>query len=152
MRPHNRKKIMHKKALGSIISTVLLISLILTLSVIITIWGKKFLASLSPPVDCSTIKFNAEFSSGNLNLVNRGTIQIEGVKIMEITNNDLKNLEEIKQTIKPGSTESLKLTKTLESEEYLIIPIIETQTRTGTKLSVCNDKAGIKISNSIERI
>ncbi len=95
---------MNKKALSQIIATVLLISIGLILSIIIFTWAQSFIFSLSPPIDCNNVKFRAEINNDELNIVNIGSIEINGFVIKSQQTGEIKILEEVTLTVTPGKT------------------------------------------------
>jgi len=136
---------MKKKGLSQIVATVLLISVSLILAILIFTWAKSFIFALSPPVDCNEIKFRAEISDNNLNIVNIGPKEINGFVIKSRQTGEIQILEEISHTVAPGKTETITLTESYSQEEILIIPIITTETIDSETQSTCPDQFGFEI-------
>ena len=135
-----------KKGASPIIATVLLIGITITLAYIILLWGNMFFVTLSPPVNCDNLRFQAGvFEDGNLDIFNSGNEEIYGITIKEVTKSSTKILEEIKleKSIKPGHSYTRKGDY---PKNIILIPIIK-EYNDGEGLIACPDSFGIKLGS-----
>ena len=117
-----------KRAVSPVITTVLLVLIVLTLAILIIVWGTQFipekLSKFGNPIEdgCSNVQFTASLQEGKLYLVNTGDVYIHKV--------GLKSKGAAKSTIdpnevsmNPGDAESIDFDST-GVDELEIIPIL----------------------------
>jgi len=120
---------MKKRAITPVIATVLLISISLILAVIIVVWARSTIVQLNPQTNpqCEEIYFNAEILNINnkyyLAAVNLGNINITSFQISVVKTGAIENRENIKESLSPGESKEIQLTKIQkEDKKFLIIP------------------------------
>ena len=144
-----------KKGVSPVIATVLLILLSVVLVVTLFSWGKDIASRLEPSVNCEGVKFNAEiYKTENyfLEIVNTGTLQLEGFEIKSIDSSEITIKENSDVKINPGSTEKIILSDFSvedENKNFLITPKIKFLTPDGEIISLCPTQYSLEISFSV---
>ena len=120
---NSMKKGVNKRGLSPVIASVLLILLVLVLATIIFLWARGFLneqiEKFGKPIsdDCSHVNFDVQRSLNNLEVINRGNVNINhlDIKLFKDGNSEISRFnvpidagetarQPITLTMKDGST------------------------------------------------
>lgn len=156
------KKIMRKKGLSPVITTVMLIALVIVIIAVLFFWSRgmmeegvtKFGKNIK--LVCEEVKFQADYQSGTdtLNIVNNGNIPIYNLNVKEIsssgsyTTDTLKKMDEGWPTtgLKQGETKSVNPGLVEDITSLELSPVLIGVSRSGKKTFVCGGDYGQKIT------
>jgi flagellin-like protein len=153
------KKIMKKRGLSPLITTAMLIALVIVIIAVIFFW---FLGMVQEGVTkfgkniqlvCEEVKFQADYQTGKLNIVNNGDIPIYNLNVKMIDSGGTYTTEEIKKMMggEEWPTTGLKQGEAFSKTRLLsgtieLNPILIGTSKSGKKTFVCGGDYGQKIS------
>jgi flagellin-like protein len=141
-----------KRGIAPIIATIILVGVVVVLGVISFVWfrgfikeeGTKFGKNLQAV--CEDVKFEADYSSETISLLNTGNVPIFKMKIKKFssgsyTTEELQGMSNLKQ----GDSFSGSLTLTV-IQKIVVIPVLLGTVGKASKTYVCGDEYGQEIT------
>lgn len=148
----------NKKGISPMIATVILIAIVIAIALILFLWfrnmvkedAKKF-EDESIELTCTRVKFNADYNSGQLVVVNEGSLPIYALKIAlysegghsEISK-EPSNDEGLAYGINQGGVYATGLDGS-GLNKVIVYPVLIGKAREGTRTHVCK-KQGLEIN------
>lgn len=136
-------KNMTKKAVSPVIATVLLIAIVVVLGLIVFLWfqgiAKESIQKFERNIElvCEDIKFNGEYSGGQLHVSNSGNVPIFGLKIKKIKSGNYITEDLQDFILNPGETKSSAFSAG-NYTKFELIPVLMGQSKTGQTTYVCD--------------
>ena len=144
-----------KRGLSPVIAVMLLIVVAILMAVIFFSWAKSFTKEkeqkLGQAADtiCEKTSFVAEIrqSTGEVVVTNTGNIHLHGAKVKEKSLGFEKDIETeyfpFKRGLAPGATDTILFESQFEiGRDYIVIPVLLTETTAYRKPYICNDATG----------
>lgn len=157
----NSKMRKEKRGLSPVIATVLLIVMVIALALIVFLWIRSFtqesLTKFGTNVDqvCSSVQFEASYSSGTLELSNTGNVPIYSFNLVtENTGSGSTNSEDLSQAVSDwpktglvdGGTYSGDISGTAGSASKItVVPVLRGTSTAGAKSHICASQYGKEV-------
>jgi len=153
-----KKKVMKKKGLSPVITTVLLIALTIVIIAIIFLWIRgmvqegvtKFGKNIQ--LVCNDVQFEATYESGTLNIVNNGNIPLYSLDVKVVTSDgyQTKNIKDFNAAsswpvsgLKQGAAFSGNIGSEITNPTELeIFPVLIGTSTSGKKTFTCGGQYG----------
>ena len=149
----------NKLGLSPVIATVLLVAMVIVMGTIVFIWMRGSIKEVvykfsdkNIELACADVSFDAEYTDGNLYVVNNGDVPIRDFKVQVIKGGTKTtfnlNREGISfDGITSGNGKDVDISgeNVGSAEEILVIPVLQGRNDAGTlKNYVCDEKYGEK--------
>lgn len=128
------------------VASVLLIALSVSLALLMWNQMEQVVIRLAPEVDCYGMEFRAEIEMEPgtqvyyLDVVNLGSLQIEGFYIKSLSEGELSFHEEVSGIVARGATERIQLEASYPAGRYLVAPMVEVEDLDGEQYyKACKD-------------
>lgn len=145
-----------KTGLSPVIATVLLISIVVVIGMIIFLWARGFVKEEGTKfgrnikLACEDVEFEADYTGGELSVVNSGNVPIYRVKL-KISSDGSFQTKELTESdnwpefgVKQGEAYGPENVD-ISGDKVLIIPVLIGSSGSGQKIYTCEGRYGYEI-------
>ena len=143
----------NKRGLSPVIATILLVAIVVILGAIIFLWARSFFGErvekfeMSEDQACEKVALKAEYTSGDLDIINEGDVALYGFKVEKIKKGESERLDEFSsEKIDEGASVTVEVSVSSGAYTQLkIIPILLGKSKGIKKTFVCDEKYGTDV-------
>lgn len=144
-----------KKGISPVIATVLLIAMVVVVALIVFIWFRGMIGESATKFGknielvCDDVKFEASYSSPDINLVNIGNVPIFRVRLRIFKAGSHETVEldpsDDETGLKQGGAFSGSISGTSGASKITVFPVLIGESSKGRKTYVCEGQYGEEI-------